>query len=462
MLQPSNTPLLPLAQKAIDAAVPFQVEDAEYLLRHPRSVLGHKTGLGKTFISILAWSQWPSVKRALIVGTLASINTWRNNLAIWGGAQTTFMQGSGDPGWQSLMRGDRGIWLCTYATYRILIKSVPKPKRVKLDLLITDELHKALRNRTQTFTDLCRIDCDFYIGATATWASKGPQDLWPVLHIVDRRLFSSYWRFVDTWCYTSDGSFGKEIIGVKNSDNLRKMLRGNYYRSRTWSEVGSQFQVNGEPIVRRVEYIKMSDDQAPIYNGMYDKMEARHGKHFVLAQNSLDKLTKCLQLALSPRLIHPEWPIGGPVNWLVDKLLDLESNAVVFIPFKDLADVAGKHLLANGYEKPVYFLYGGISPEVCATTIDAWRRTGGVVFCTISYAQSFALDATDYSFFLGFDWDPNNNIQAEGRLRRLDSVNKDPCMATYLVVEDTEYYKVQEVVNGKVENVRKVFHDYAL
>ena len=458
-----STPLLPLIQTAIDAAAPFQREDAAFISQRKRAVLGHKTGLGKTFISLLAWSQWPDVRRVLIVGTSASIATWRRIIKQWGGADVTIMQGAGDPGWTGVLnKHQSGIWLCTYATFRILMGNTPN--RVSIDLMVTDELHKALRNRTTTWKCLNRVDSTYYIGATATWASKGPQDLYPVLHYIDKRLFSSYWRFVETWCFTADASFGKEIIGVRNADKLKALLQSKYYRTRTWKEVGVQFlskELSTEPIIRRIEYIPMSPEHANIYHGMADKMEAHCGKEFVLAQNSLDRLTKSLQLALSPALLFKTGPAGSAVEWLVDRILELDS-VVVFIPFKELTQIIAKRLREERYERQMYTLYGGISPDDCDATIEAWRKTKGVVFCTISYAQSFALDVADYAYFLGFDWDPNNNIQAEGRLRRFDSDFTVPCLATYIVVENTDYHKVQEVVNGKVKAVQQVLAGYGL
>jgi len=458
------TPLLPTVQNAINGAKPFQLVDATWLAQNKKAVLGHKTGLGKTYISLLAWSQWSNVRRVLIVGTSASINTWRRIIKQWGGGTAVIMQGSGDPGWTDLMAKKSGIWLCTYATFRILMNSVQKPKHINVDLLINDELHKSLRGRNATFAAMQRVDCEYYIGATATWQSKGPQDLFPVLHIIDRKMFPSYWRFVNTWCYVTDASYGKEIFGVKNADKLRELLRRSYYRSRTWKEVGGQFRADGvgiDPVVRRTEIIPMSREQELLYASMDSSMEAKYRDQFVLAQNSLVKLTKLLQLAVSPRLLFDNGPLGGGIEWLTDKLLELDA-AVVFVPFKELAFITAKHLFASGYEGQIYNLYGGVTPDECDATVESWRKTKGVVFCTIAYAQSFPLDVADYAYFLGFDWDPNNNIQAEGRLRRADSVFDVPCLATYIVMEGTVYEQVKDVINGKVTNVRQVMADYGV
>ena len=172
MLKMAMTPLLPQVEKAWEVAVPYQKEDALFAAKRKRTVLGHKTGLGKTFISLLAWSQWPDVNKVLILGTSSSLGTWRRIITQWGGGTATIMQGSGDPSWKDVVqKGCPGIWMCTYATFRLLIKQLPMGKHLPIDLLICDELHKALRNRTQTWKDCKRIDSKYFIGATATCAS---------------------------------------------------------------------------------------------------------------------------------------------------------------------------------------------------------------------------------------------------------------------------------------------------
>lgn len=89
--------ILTNVQSAWDVAVPFQVEDAEFAAKNNSVVLGHQTGLGKTFISMMAWSKWPNANKALILGTLGSLASWSRLLKQWGGVSPVFMQGMSDP-----------------------------------------------------------------------------------------------------------------------------------------------------------------------------------------------------------------------------------------------------------------------------------------------------------------------------------------------------------------------------
>ena len=58
-------------KKLFESATPFQIQDAIFLQANKKAVLGHRTGLGKTFISALAWSQIADIETVLLAGSLS-------------------------------------------------------------------------------------------------------------------------------------------------------------------------------------------------------------------------------------------------------------------------------------------------------------------------------------------------------------------------------------------------------
>lgn len=451
-------PILPNIQSAWNEAKPFQIEDAEFVVRNGRVVVGHKTGLGKTFISLLAWSRWTNARKALLIGTLGSVATWMYLLDKWAGARGTFLRGYSDSNWKKAINAREGIFFCTYSTFLGLMKATPgKPA---FDVLFTDELHKYLRHKTSTHKAIARLDTENYVGLSATWGSKGPQDLWPVLNIANRNLFSSYWRFVETWCYVENTNFGKEVYGVRNADNLRKILYGQYYTAKTWEEVGYQFGYSAkEPVVRRSIELDMQPQQAKLHQELEEEMYAELDGNFIVTSTVLAKLTRLLQLAVSPTVLFPRAEVGIAFRWLIDKVEE-DSHTVIFSPFTETLtqfELYAKNTLQG---LKTFTLRGGMDPEEVYEVIRLWKEARGLMLCTISFAQSFPLDTTNNAYMLGFDWDPNNNIQAEGRLRRLDSILKTPCSVTYIVVKGSKYEDVKEVVNGKTFNMSKVLKGY--
>lgn len=445
--------LLPNIESAWKEAVPFQVEDAEFARDRRRLVLGHQTGLGKTFISMLAWSLWPKATKVVMVGSLGSVGTWNHLLNFWAGTKGTFIQGYSDPAWSKAIKANSGIYLTTYSTLLGLMQNTSgKPS---FDLLITDELHKCLRNRTSTYKAVARLDTEYYIGLSATWGSRGPQDLWPVLNIVNRSLFSSYWKFVETWCYVENTDWGKEVFGARNAENLKKLLREKYYRSRKWVEVGHQFGTDGSsPVIRRTVELDMTSRQADLYSSLEEDMYAELDGDVVITPTVLAKLTRLLQIAISPTVLFPKGDEGIAFRWLSDKIEE-EPHTVVFSVFKETLDQFEAYVHSK-LEVPVFRLHGGIDQSELYEIIRQWKEKKGIMLCTIGFAQSFPLDTTNNAYMLGFDWDPNNNIQAEGRLRRLDTIIKVPCNVTYIIVKKTKYEDVKDVVNDKVFTISQV------
>lgn len=456
--------ILAQIQGAWDRAVPFQIEDAQFAARNGSSVLGHKTGLGKTFIAQLAWSLWPNANKALICGTLGSLAVWSVLLQKWGGVKPVFMRGKDDPNWPTAVHATEGVYMCTYATFLLLMKRILKGKP-RFPVLINDELHRVMRTRNSTWKALKRLDFDHYLGLSATWASRGPQDLFPVLNLVNHRTFSSYWRFVNTWCYVEKTNFGTDIFGVRNQDNLRKMLWSQYFRARTWPEVGNQFRRPGsnnstEPVLRRPERVPLGDQQKKLIRDLDRDMIVCLDKEIVVTPNSLALLTRKLQMAITPKLLLPSAEWGGPIEWLSDKVIE-DPHTAIFCPFREGLEIIRARLIEDGRSPDdIFILWGGLHPDEVNNIVATWKKRRGVILCTVSFAQSFALDTTDNAYSLGFSWDPNDNEQMEGRLRRLDSELQAPCNMTYVVPEGSDYEQVIYVLDGKIADTRDYLQGY--
>jgi len=441
--------------KAREMALDWQTEDSNFVARSKGTVIGHRTGAGKTLMTILAWDQW-DVGRTLILGTRSSMATWRKLLMYWADTPLIILRGKDDPGWKEYQNQKHtGVWGMTFATFRLFMQSWATPKDLpQPEVVIADELHRILRSRKTVFYDqLLRTHPEAFVGLSATWASRGPQDLWPVLHYCNRKTFSSFWRFVETWCYVENGTFGKEIFGVRNVENLRAMLRQQYYVARP---------ITGFKGIRR-EIIEL--DPTPKQQKWIDDLErdmiAEMEGITVIAQNSLVKLLRVRQVCVSPRLLDSTvQEYGAGINYIVEQVSD-DPHTVIFTFFAGALPVIRQALIDDGYNPDnIFLLQGGCDEDEIDRVITAWKETRGIVLCTITFAQSFSLDTSPTAYFLGFDWDPNNNLQAEGRLERLDSNREEAVLCRYIVLRGTPEEYVKEIANGKQIDVSKFLLNY--
>ena len=95
-------------------------------------------------------------------------------------------------------------------------------------------------------------------------------------------------------------------------------------------------------------------------------------------------------------------------------------------------------------------------------TVAAWKKTRGVMICSVKFAESFRIDTTHTAYVLSFSFDPNENVQAEGRLRAIDSLIKSPVLVRYYIVKGTIVESVKDITNEKVRTISQIFQDYAI
>lgn len=446
--------------KSLEEAAQFQTEDAEFARASGGLVLGHATGMGKTHISLMAASSWPNINRVLVLGGGSSADTWDKQPRLWAAdTQCVFLDGQPGPKraatWNNMVKGKEGVWYSTYEMFRRSMKA-EKTWNIHWDLVICDEAHKLRSRSTKLYEQMRRVRFGKFIGMSATWASRGPQDLWAILHLIDPEAFSSYWRWVHTFCFVEDTGFGKEVFGVKDAELLRKRMHGKYYRSRSWTDIGHQLP----PIRRQVEEVDMTKEQAMVYKELDEDMMASHDDSMVVAPTMLAKLTRLHQLAVLPQLLFPGMGPGAALEHLCEAVED-DPHTVVYTLFAQGIPIIESALRAKGHTR-FQSLRGGLKKEEVSARVEEWKRVRGIMICSVMYAESFRIDTSHTAYMLGFSWDPNQNIQAEGRLRAIDSPIKSPVLVKYYIVRGTVVEAVRGVTNDKARTVSQIFADYAI
>lgn len=440
------------------AKKPFQLEDAEFAAQNGKVILGHKTGMGKTHIALMAATHW-DLNRILILGGGSSASTWNTQPKRWVDTQVAFLGGqpstARDKTWHEMLYAKEGIWFSTYELFRRYLATEKKWNH-HWDLIVCDEAHKLRSRKTQLYEALLRLDFDKFIGMSATWATRGPQDLWAILHLLNPKRFSSYWRFVNTFCYVEKTGFGTEVFGVKNLVGLQQQLNSQFYRSRSWKEIGQQF----DPVERRVEEIDMDADQCKVYDELDNDMFAAHEDTSIITPTKLAKLTRLHQVAVLPQMLFPNIGIGAGLRHIIGKIED-DPHTVIYTYFASAIPLIEAALRVAGHTN-IWSLRGGAKMAEVDKQVMGWKKTRGVMICSIRFAESFRIDTSNTAYVLGFSWDPNENIQAEGRLRAIDSPPIGPCVVTYVIIRGTIVEAVKGVTNDKARTVSQIFADYAV
>ena len=372
---------------------------------------------------------------------------------LWADTQIGFIAKPGS--WDEALHAKEGIWHTTYTTFRNCMSTLRANASARWDLIIADEAHKIRNRKTKWYAQLRRVEFDKFVGMSATWASRGPQDLWAILYLLDRKRFPSYWSFVSRYCYVEDTPFGREIFGIRNKIELQERMNTQFYRARSWRDVGAQFD---SPVRREVVELGLSKDQQKVTNELEQEMITSFDGKLLVTPTVLSKLTRLYQIAVCPRLLFATMGYGAALEHIVESIED-DPHTVVYTFFTEAIPIIEEALNLAGH-KHVFHLKGGTKMSVVDETIAAWKKSQGIMICSIRFAESFRIETTNTAYVLGFSWDPNDNIQAEGRLRAIDSVLRSPVLVKYYIMQCSIMQAVKEVVNEKTRTISQIFQDY--
>lgn len=413
----------------------FQDEAFEKLKTHRRHILGLPMGVGKTVVGVRALKEW-APRRSLIVPTERAILAWLKVMWIWYpeileryAIVSKNLNKTGREKFWKTFGGNRDLSVIT--NYQLLTRDkefLPN----HFDSIMVDEYHKFMRNRgTNTQSILKKVKSDALLLISGSPVSKGPQDFFVPLNLIDPRLFSSYWKFVGTWCNTFDTGYGKKVYGTRNVEQFKKMIKG-------YAILATKKQLGMQKKVRDILPVTMDDDQAQAYADVRDELLlVLEDAPPVILLNTLSQYIKLRQLLSCPAIVSPSLGIGGGAKFIANTLLDLpieERHSVIFTPFRSGIPYLKAYYEGSGRSVglqedgiplgiPVYTFTGGMGLEKLFSSLHDFKRHGGLAICTTQFAESFDMETADKCFMLGYDWDPQVNFQAEDRLDRLNNLH---------------------------------------
>lgn len=428
---------------------PYQQEGTEFHFTHPRSMNGDEMGLGKTNQLLMA-SKRIQPKSKLTVCSRSALYTWVRESRLWVPElpEPVVVQGT---------REQRQVlWHSPYviATHGALREDLAyvMHHRPHFDVIEDDEAHKHRNRKSQLWAALKQLDSDYLFQASGSFVARGAQDLWSHLNLCDPKMFSSYWKFVNTFCWVEDSQFGKDIIANKNVPELKEILK-HYLILRTKKQVGSFIP----PKTR--QYIEL--DMLPVERRMYDKLE----KDFILeldeftkqdtgkilmSSTKLGTLIKLRQMLVSPQILEPSLPVGSTITLIGEWLKDQDEanqHVVIFCPFKTGLDILQKHLTDIKIKQPILRLQGGCGVKEIEYAEETFRTGKGILISTTQFAQSWSVETAKAVWMAGCDYDPEINKQAEARAHRFTTDH--PLTVYYTGHRGTFEDRVFEILNDK-------------
>lgn len=399
----------------------YQVWGREKAAHLRRTCIVAPPGAGKTRIAIESLMDVDGFNGpVLILCTGPAVATWTRQVPLWSQIpsieENIWNTGGTSPKVRASLwkqaKEEGGIYI---TNSQLFLRDYAKIQQVPWTTVISDEYHKFMRRRTsQTYTKFLRLTrhLDNVVLTTGSPFRRDPSSMFTAFQIINPRVFSSYWRYVRAHCWIDETPFGKRAVGVRQPAKFRNLM------DQWMVYIPDEVVRDSLPQGRRYGIdTAMSNEQQRIYYQLEDDMIAEAGDSLVVTPTVLGRLIKQRQLLCCPRILDPALGMGSGFEAILDRIED-DPHAVIFVPFRDACDYIAAEL---SKKYTVGIIRGGVTTEEQTEIIQRFRDEGGIIVCTIQYAESFDLETCKTSYFLGYDLTVDQNEQAEGRTRRASS-----------------------------------------
>ena len=425
-----------------------QIAGTKYLLENKKCLLADSPGLGKT-AQVIDMITQAKVRRSLIVVPNQLKSDWVKALEVFSsGTRVEVVKGPYLERARVLREGKPGVVILNY---ELLYKHSEDILEGNFNLVAFDEAHKLKNRNAQVTRGAKRVGKKVgrVVFITGTPLTKSVVDLFPLLNIILPKEFSSYWKFVNRYCFRVFNGFGYTIVDRKEDDPALQELRGilaQYMLRRTTDQVFPDFV----DLHVFTKIIDTSEGQRKIYQDLKKSMLAQVGGTELLVVNAVSLMTRLKQVLLDPELaVGPvEVLQGAKVEALLDILADLSgSQLVVFTQFASAIRPLITRLAEHGYSAVEYS--GQVSDTVANDNEAKWKA--GEAQVLVSGIDKGGIGKTwtqaRYAVMLDKKWLPYENEQARKRLHRIGQ--EHPVVVWEFLTKDTLEEKIEKVLSER-------------
>lgn len=457
----------PLHQQPTDRApMPHQLQAIKAIVElQGRVLLADDMGLGKTATSL--WTANAMGSRHIFVVCPASVKyNWAREVAMTIGYKTIVIDGHAT---RRATQFAEAIGVVEHQSLVIVINydlllqlndaAIAFLKGFALrQTVIYDESHY-LKNRNAART---KIATDIAKGATNRMLLTGTpiwnlcDDLYSQFEIIQPGTWVSYWDFAKRHLEISPMTVGtrtfQKVRGAKNLNDLNEVVNTIQIR-RMKEEV-----LDLPPKIITKPELELSGDHKKVYKAMKDLALLELGKlgegeaaagvgsntsiFHPRAQSAVEAAMRCEQIA--------QGFVGGVPEPLVEKLSKILSKHAHTIPGRPreiifphspkilwlietvaaLLKTGKRPVVVSRFNAPMFWLaahfkcdlvlHGALSSKAKDEVITKFQEGDArLMFMQVKMAQGFNLHTSQDCIFLGRDWAPATNIQAEDRFHRI-------------------------------------------
>jgi SNF2 family DNA or RNA helicase len=337
---------------------------------------------------------------------------------------------------------------------------------------------------------------------TGTPVGDTPDDMWPIMHLVDSNEHPDRGRYIEFFCLAGFNYFGAvEIMGLR-PDHREAFFKIIDPRFRRLPKELILPQL--PPVIKTTRELSMGTRQEKAYRSMERHMAALLDTELLIAPNPLTKLIRLMQFASACGEINeveakvwqhcPRFGHNGRVSLLKcfhdgphlqDKhqIIEQRSRVDLIEPsnkieaMHDVLDELGEAPLVVASESKKMARLAleslkrrGISCDIISGDQDVYQRNAAeqdfqsgrtrVLVCVVAAAgEGLTLTRAGHLLWINRSWSMIKTKQMEDRVHRIGSEIHDTVEIIDLVSVGTVEYRLLDVLAGKFERLEEIVRD---
>jgi SNF2 family DNA or RNA helicase len=431
---------------------PHQVEGIRtFLARRKSFILADDMGLGKSLQALTTFAidvvrGWH--KTMLVVCPVTLKGNWSDEIDKF--TRMSHMVLEGTPNQRLKQLVEFSGWASPkilIVNYEQVVSHLKILDDMRFDVVCFDEAHY-LQNpkskRTQASLELYSRR-NFML--TGTPMLNHVDGLWSLLHKAGVYQ-GGYYKFINRYAVFG-GYKDKQIIGVKNEDELKELLQGVMLR-RLKKDVLDLPEV--QIIERRVD---LTPEQKKLYDEVVGEMRITRAGQLEPdeIENALTKFLRLKEICGTTYKFTGE-DVSGKLDLAISDDVEILENGhktVVFTQFRDMQACYVKRI-QDAIDAPIWVLNGDVKKPDRQPMVKEWGMTKepGVLVCMIQVAGiGLNMTAARHGSFLDKLFVPGLNQQAIDRLHRIGQSETQPVQIREYLARGTIENRVNQILRTK-------------